>query len=86
MEETAMQLQIRLLIMIRIFIIHLDNFLSIPAAFQNTNKQLLVIVRLPRAGSYTENIKHKVIASLTGRPGFNGPRCGSVGRGIMYGR
>ena len=61
-----MQSQIRSLIMIRIFIIHLDPFLSIPAAFQSTNKQLHLIVWVRRASSCTENVKHNVIASLTG--------------------
>ena len=75
-----MQLQIRLLNMIRIFIVHLDTFLSIPAALQGTNKQLHVIVWLPRAGFCTENKKHDVEAPLTGRPGFNGPVAGVVGR------
>ena len=73
-------------IMIRIFIIHLDTFLSIPAALQNTNKQLHVIVWLPRAGFCTENKKHDVIAPLTGRLGFNGPRCRSSGEGTVYQR
>ena len=59
MEETAMQLQIKSLIMIEIFIIHLDPFFSL-------YPQLHLKVWVPRTGSCTENIKYYVIASLTG--------------------
>ena len=66
MEETAMQLQIKSLIMIEIFIIHLDPFsLYICAApLESVGSQNRFLYR-----------KHKILCnSFTSRaPGFNSP-------------